>query len=884
MRFMESNIRIKLSSHDETRFEDLSQSEDFYSKHRISREDYKDNELKKYTLNATTQFSKSRVTFLRGKLLETKKSRSLVCTAITYDPNPPINNSEARPLKEYLIKFLVMNGKKPLILDYKTFVESTRLDYAKGTYVSHPSLEAVKAELAKIIENPILLDRTSVLKTAFLMAWRILFTFVVQVPNGNYSSTKQLNSIQQLIAYCLLTGTKVDIGEIIYSDLVTRLTNKSRQKYVSYPRFVSYALEVLLGPIQSHPIELTAFTVAVNNNEKSMSPIPFTVKKKKGKSQTVTLTLPQSQGPEALGSLPQKRKKPKSKKPPTKAKVTPPLELTEDSEQSHSVSSSHVTDPQDPKINKQLPATVDTTPLLEGIRGNKDSEGLKPPADMEPLTTHESDDEEVFAAREEMDENISPTDEEAKPESSHAQETDQSNFESSCPDSLRIYDNILPLTERQLVKYLRKVSRVLYDKITKDYWAHHEEATIYYADLRASIEGYYEENVDHRDQTDKLLQETMDCLDKNSTDMSNLLKALNGVTETLKVIQDAVKEDLALNKKVLEAIEAYTTNSNNITELLSLAKTFDFFGLKSLVKTMKAALDAQNVHLADLSPLKARKYRGENVTQAATEEPPSHTERETDDIEIQETKEDKMEKEQESEESTKAVLISPFKPLMRTNLEVEMMTSPSTIKLTDTVLEIPTPNSGAKIKAPYMINGKMHYFTNDEINARMKKEDQIKKAAEEAKMFAMTKTEVIKVVHEEAEKIGLDPKIIVSAKEGPIIQKKKNTIVKDLMISLGKSSIPILRKKEEAHPKIRVLGLECNQRLPEGVLIVNNMVFEESEYGMFFTDVFVMDSMIKTLENVIFYMKLKKLIAEHPDQEKLQSKKVKLKSVRYKLD
>ncbi|GJS14757.1 hypothetical protein Tco_0409229 [Tanacetum coccineum] len=194
-------------------------------------------------------------------------------------------------------------------------------------------------------------------------------------------------------------------------------------------------------------------------------------------------------------------------------------------------------------------------------------------------------------------------------------------------------------------------------------------------------------------------------------------------------------------------------------------------------------------------------------------------------------------------------------------------------------------------------------------------------------MFAMTKTEVIKVVREEAEKIGLDPKIIVSAKEdvkihpnskpavltvfrnndkrnfqvhspfkftdfgvtkldglGPIIQKKKNTIVKDLMISLGKSSIPILRKKEEAHPKIRVLGLECNQRLPEGVLIVNNMVFEESEYGMFFTDVFVMDSMIKTLENVIFYMKLKKLIAEHPDQEKLQSKKVKLKSVRYKLD
>ncbi|GKB64735.1 hypothetical protein Tco_0920921, partial [Tanacetum coccineum] len=86
-------------------------------------------------------------------------------------------------LKEYLIKFLVINGKKPLILDYKTFVESTVLDYAKGTYVSYSSPKAVLGR--------------------------------------NYFSTKQVNSIQQLIAFCLLTGAKVDIEEIIYSDLVT---------------------------------------------------------------------------------------------------------------------------------------------------------------------------------------------------------------------------------------------------------------------------------------------------------------------------------------------------------------------------------------------------------------------------------------------------------------------------------------------------------------------------------------------------------------------------------------------------------------------------------------------------------------------------------------
>ncbi|GKG14118.1 hypothetical protein Tco_0353718, partial [Tanacetum coccineum] len=67
------------------------------------------------------------------------------------------------------------------------------------------------------------------------------------VLSGKYSSTEQVNSIQQLLAYNLITGTEVDIGEIIYSDLVTKLLNKFRVKYVSYPRFISCPLQVLLG-------------------------------------------------------------------------------------------------------------------------------------------------------------------------------------------------------------------------------------------------------------------------------------------------------------------------------------------------------------------------------------------------------------------------------------------------------------------------------------------------------------------------------------------------------------------------------------------------------------------------------------------------------------
>ncbi|GJX81373.1 hypothetical protein Tco_0330854 [Tanacetum coccineum] len=91
-----------------------------------------------------------------------------------------------------------------------------------------------------------------------------------------------------------------------------------------------------------------------------------------------------------------------------------------------------------------------------------------------------------------------------KPEPSPAQETQESDSDSSSLD-LKKYDNILPLTERQLVKYLRKVSRVLFNRLTKYQWEKHEEAAVSYADLKASIKGYYEEDVDHQEQTDTLV-------------------------------------------------------------------------------------------------------------------------------------------------------------------------------------------------------------------------------------------------------------------------------------------------------------------------------------------------------------------------------------------
>ncbi|GKC95509.1 retrovirus-related pol polyprotein from transposon TNT 1-94, partial [Tanacetum coccineum] len=379
----------------------------------------------------------------------------------------------------------LMNGKKPLTLDFKTFTTSTSLDYNNGEYVSNPSPEAVL--------------------------------------NGNYSSTKQINSIQQMIAYCHITGIK------------------DASKFTE--------------------IELTASMIVVNNQKDSVSPLLFSRNKKKVKYQTMTPTLPKLQHPEASRALFKKGPNPKSKKTPSKTiQLTgtgfPSTSLDEGICKSQPLPENTIADLKDSggkvqPAEKGIPSmdsdkgTVKTMLLPEGPRGDKDSEGLNPPADMEPLTNPIAD--------------LSRPGAKYQPESSHAQEqSDESDFDSFCPDVLKKYDNIVPLTERQLIKYLQKLSQALYDRISADYWDKHEEAATSYADLRASDADYYDENVDHMDQTDKLVKETMKTLDNISKaemdERAKLLKALTRVSKTLEA-------DSTLKEEMKKMVESYNTTS-----------------------------------------------------------------------------------------------------------------------------------------------------------------------------------------------------------------------------------------------------------------------------------------------------------------------------------
>nr|GEV70872.1 uncharacterized mitochondrial protein AtMg00810-like [Tanacetum cinerariifolium] len=614
-------------------------------------------------------------------------------------------------------------------------------------------------------------------------------------------------------------------------------------------------------PSKFTDIELTAHIIAVNNRRDSVSQPPLVAKLKNEKSQTVALTFPKSQGLEASRALFKKRTKPKSKTPPTETKESPP-KPTEGSEQSHSVSSCTVPNPQDPERNIQLFSMGLPSILNEGTRKSqpfpestvaplKDSRGNDQPLDRDltfmtfnegtakttprsegsPIILFEEEaqesDEEVLATGDDMDED--PRDDKEVRTSSLKQDqhapshVQESASDSSSPD-LRRFDNILPLIKRKLIKYLRKISRALVDQ-------------------------YYDENIAHRDQTNKLMEVFISSLDRSSTTISHLYKGLNVITQLLKEISNTFKDDHATNQKINE-------------------------------------------------PLRL------------------------------------------SQESLPTSLRMSRVELSQTALKREIYS----------------------LRVEFIMNGRTVYLTEQEIQDYWDKEEQIKKAKEEARINAISKTEVIKVVREEAKKLGIHPKEEISTKAGELFKKsqdteheihpktkpvvitvyrgidsrnfnvykpflfgafgiskldelreiipmKKNTVVKDLMNSLSRrykrlrqileelgiqSALPDPKqapsqtsgrkhKHIELEPETRIPGLKCNRTLLKNVLFVNNMVIQEPKDGIFFTNEFAA-SMVKSPENARFNMKLKKLIVKHPDQEKLKSKKVKLEALGYDMD
>nr|GEU50929.1 hypothetical protein [Tanacetum cinerariifolium] len=231
-----------------------------------------------------------------------------------------------------------------------------------------------------------------------------------------------------------------------------------------------------------------------------------------------------------------------------------------------------------------------------------------------------------------------------------------------------------------------------------------------------------------------------------------------------------------------------------------------------------------------------------------------------------------------------------------------------------------------------MINRKIVYLTEQKIQEYWDKEDEIKKAEEEARLNVISKTEVIKVVREEAKKLDIHPKEAITTKDEELFKKAHNVeheVLKRQHTENVRKSLELRKHKYDSymwtvkgrlkpkpithikiHPKTKPMVITVYRGTDGRNFDVHKpFLFGafEPEYEIFFAGEFgdqafqiwsdidkvrmealvsylVAASMVKSLENARFNMKLRKFIAEHPEQEKLKSKKVKLEALGYKMD
>ncbi|GKA67743.1 hypothetical protein Tco_0767660 [Tanacetum coccineum] len=129
-------------------------------------------------------------------------------------------------------------------------------------------------------------------------------------------------------------------------------------------------------------------------------------------------------------------------------------------------------------------------------------------------------------------------------------------------------------------------------------------------------------------------------------------------------------------------------------------------------------------------------------------------------------------------QDTKPILITIVRPTTKTVHEAEIIDSSSKPELNDPILELVKTSKevchdpDALVLIDYEINEVMYQLTNKQIQAHMEKEEQMQKAAQEAKLIALSKPELIKVVKEVASEARVDPKALCSSKDGKEFLKK----------------------------------------------------------------------------------------------------------------
>ncbi|GJZ88727.1 hypothetical protein Tco_0660509 [Tanacetum coccineum] len=165
---------------------------------------------------------------------------------------------------------------------------------------------------------------------------------------------------------------------------------------------------------------------------------------------------------------------------------------------------------------------------------------------------------------------------------------------------------------------LKEISddEVFESRVAEDNWEKHKKATASYADLKMEIARFHAATYKANENTNTAMRNYEKIIAQFK---AQNVEGISRVLNNLKEVQDAVNEDHTLNKKVLDAAEAYTKNLSNLTELLNLS----------------------SANIATISPFVPNLKPSPERKDEEKKEIPSHTEGEKTDMVTGEHKEEK---------------------------------------------------------------------------------------------------------------------------------------------------------------------------------------------------------------------------------------------------
>nr|GEU86543.1 retrovirus-related Pol polyprotein from transposon TNT 1-94 [Tanacetum cinerariifolium] len=216
--------------------------------------------------------------------------------------------------------------------------------------VSPPSITIVRPWFAtKGYSGEITKKRT--LKKSFLpLRWRLLMGQIIQCLGGKTSGLYQISNKEATILYCLANGVHVDYAKLIWEDLIHKLTKKTKEKIVPYPRVIFLLLEHMMPKYDNKELTINPtqvfsvhnWTLKPNQPEeppftthiKAICNLDVLVDSKATKPSSQTEEVPQAKKPGAKSGLRRKQSSKHTSKSNTEASKSKTSQSEKDTQSS----------------------------------------------------------------------------------------------------------------------------------------------------------------------------------------------------------------------------------------------------------------------------------------------------------------------------------------------------------------------------------------------------------------------------------------------------------------------------------------------------------------------------------------------------------------------